>query len=66
MQGRHVVDMDAPAPDLGASLKAMEDTMAKLKIGTVAGGGEAPSLPEGVASAAAAASTTDDSRTGEH
>ena len=65
MQGKHVIDLEGPAPNLQDSIDTMMATMEKMKLGSTAGGVEAPSLPEGVASAAAvpsnAAATMDDS-----
>jgi len=57
MQSAHVVDLEGPAPNLQDSIKTMMDTMEKLKLGSTASGVEAPSKPEGVASAAVAASS---------
>ena len=53
MQGKHVIDLEGPAPNLQDSIDTMMATMEKMKLGSTAGGVEAPSLPEGVASAAA-------------
>ena len=50
---KHVA-LEEPKLDLKSSLQAMEETMANLKLGTAARGVDVPSLPEGVASAAAA------------
>ena len=48
-QGQHVL-LKEPEVDLKSSLKAMEETMANLKLGTAAGGVETPSGPEGAGS----------------
>ena len=53
MQGKHV-SLEAPKQDLQSSLKAMEETMANLKLGTAARGVDVPSASEGAASATAA------------
>ena len=53
MQGKHV-SLEAPKQDLQSSLKAMEETMANLKLGKAARGVDAPSASEGAASATAA------------
>ena len=50
LQGAHV-KLEEPKMDLDTSLRAMEETMASLKLGTAAGGVETPSQPEGVVSA---------------
>ena len=55
MQGKHV-SLEEPKLDLQSSLKAMEETMANLKLGPAASGVDVPSKPEGVATAAVAAS----------
>ena len=55
MQGKHV-PLEEPKMDLQSSLKAMEETMANLKLGPAASGVDAPSKADGVASAAVAAS----------
>ena len=60
LQSRHMVDLEVPAGNLEESFKSMEDYMARLNLGTAAGGVEAASKPEGLASAAAAASTMGD------
>ena len=65
MQGKHVIDLEGPAPNLQDSIEKMMSTMDKMKLGSTASGVEAPSRPEGVASAAAvpsaAAAPMDDS-----
>ena len=65
MQGKHVIDLEGPAPNLQDSIEKMMSTMEKMKLGSTASGVEAPSRPEGVASAAAvpsaAAAPMDDS-----
>ena len=53
MQGTHVV-LEEPKVDLQSSFKAMEETMANLKLGPAARGVGPPSKPKGVVSAAAA------------
>ena len=53
LQGKHVIDLDGPAPNLQDSIDTMMATMEKMKLGSTADGVEAPSRPEGVASAAA-------------
>ena len=53
MQGKHV-SLEAPKQDLQSSLKAIEETMANLKLGTAARGVDVPSASEGAASATAA------------
>lgn len=59
LQSRHMVDLEVLAGNLEESFKSMEDYLARLNLGTAAGG-VAPSKPEGLASAAAAASTVGD------
>ena len=49
LQGKHVVDLEGPAPNLQDSIDKMMETVEKMKLDGV----EAPSRPEGVASAAA-------------
>ena len=53
LQGKHVVDLEGPAPNLQDSIDKMIETVEKMKLGSTADGVEAPSRPEGVASAAA-------------
>ena len=53
LQGKHVIDLDGPAPNLQDSIDTMMATMEKMRLGSTADGVEAPSRPEGVASAAA-------------
>ena len=53
LQGKHVIDLEGPAPNLQDSIDTMMATMEKMKLGSTADGVEAPSRPEGVASAAA-------------
>ena len=53
LQGKHVVDLEGPAPNLQDSIDKMIETVEKMKLGSTADGVEAPSWPEGVASAAA-------------
>ena len=53
LQGKHVIDLEGPAPNLQDSIDKMMATMEKMKLGSTADGVEAPSRPEGVASAAA-------------
>ena len=53
LQGKHVIDLEGPAPNLQDSIEKMMSTMEKMKLGSTASGVEAPSQPEGVASAAA-------------
>ena len=61
LQGAHV-NLEEPKMDLDSSLKAMEDTMASLKLGTTAGGVETPSKPEGEVSAAAVPMETEENK----
>ena len=64
LQGKHVIDLEGPAPNLQDTIDKMMETMEKMKLGSTADGVEAPSRPEGVASAAAVpsvdAAPTDD------
>ena len=53
LQSKHVIDLEGPAPNLQDSIDKMMATMEKMKLGSTADGVEAPSRPEGVASAAA-------------
>ena len=53
LQGKHVIDLEGPAPNLQDSIDTMMATMEKMRLGSTADGVEAPSRPEGVASAAA-------------
>ena len=53
LQGKHVIDLEGPAPNLQESIDKMMATMEKMKLGSTADGVEAPSRSEGVASAAA-------------
>ena len=53
LQGKHVIDLEGPAPNLQDSIEKMMSTMEKMKLGSTASGVGAPSRPEGVASAAA-------------
>ena len=55
LQGKHVVDLEGPAPNLQDSIDKMIEKVEKMKLGSTADGVEAPSRPEGVASAAAVA-----------
>ena len=54
MQTPHLLEIKEPAESLADSLKKMEDTMERLKLGTTAVGVETPSMPEGVDSVKAA------------
>ena len=53
LQGKHVIDLEGPAPNLQDSIDTMMATMEKMRLGSTADGVEAPSRPEGVASVAA-------------
>eukprot|EP00434_Breviolum_minutum_P001097 symbB.v1.2.000961.t1/scaffold39.1/size394969/5 len=48
LQGKHVIDLEGPAPNLQESIDKMMATMEKMKLGSTANGVEAPSRPEGV------------------
>ena len=45
MQGRHVIDLEGPAPNLQDSIDKMMSTMEKMKLGSTASGVEAPPCP---------------------
>ena len=49
LQGKHVIDLEGPAPNLQDYIEKMMSTMEKMKLGSTASGVEAPSRPEGVA-----------------
>ena len=54
MQTPHLLEIKEPAESLADSLKKMEDTMERLKLGPTAVGVETPSMPEGADSVKAA------------